>query len=100
MGSSILPIVYIFIVLVIAYITVGFSKVNSIDVFLIACSLIVLVFTMYQSSGMIQEHFSTAAAAAPDLSKLKPIQVEEDITPLKNNLVVYTTAFNKLSYKI
>lgn len=92
MGSSILPIIYIFIVLVIAYITIGYKKLGKIDCFIIAISLVVLVFTIFKT-GDIKEHYVDLK-----LDNLKPIELEEDISAIKDKLVVYTTAFNKISY--
>lgn len=94
-----IPIVYIFIVLVIAYLTVGLFKVPKRDVIFIGIAVVILVVTMlkghfFQSKT---EHYVDADMAY-NLDNLKPIELEEDITPISEKLVVYNTAFNKISY--
>lgn len=94
-----IAIVYIFIVLVAAYIAVGFFKVPNFDILIIAFSLVVLVATMIRghmlASKKVVEKFESPDVSTMDL---KPIELEEDISNIKNRLVVYTTAFNKNSY--
>lgn len=92
-----IPIVYIFIVLVAAYVTIGFFKVPAFDLILISLSLVVIVGTI------VHGHSSAARPTVEhyvDLSAgdFKPIVLEEDIAPIKNHLVVYNTAFNKNSF--
>lgn len=92
-----IAIVYIFIVLVAAYIAVGFFRVPNHDILMIALSLVVLVATMIRghlmSSKKIVEKYEDFSTL-----NLKPIELEEEIDQIKNRLVVYTTAFNKNSY--
>lgn len=95
MGSSMIPIVYIFIVLVTAYVAVGFFKVPSIDIIIISLSIIVLSLTMIKGhfwQKPVEEHFTT------EIDNLQPINLEEDITPISSQLVVYNTAFNAKSF--
>lgn len=94
-----IAIVYIFIVLVAAYIAVGFFRVPGYDILMIGLSLVVLVATMIRGhlSGKIVERFVSNDVDISTVD-LKPIELEEDITEIKNRLVVYTTAFNKNSY--
>jgi hypothetical protein len=97
--ASIVPIVYIFIVLVVAYITIGFRKVPPLDIMLITFALLIVVFTLIRkhfTEESVKEHFLDPEEI--DFSKMKPIVLEEDITSIKRNLVVYNTAFNKVSY--
>ena len=99
MCSSLLPIVYIFIVLVIAFVTIGFYKVPKFDVLLILLSVVVLIVTMVLGhfvKGKVKEHFTDENTP----QNLKPIELEEDITPIQSHLVDYLTAFNKSSYDI
>lgn len=91
---SLLPIIYIFIALVVAHITFGFFKIHKVDITLITLSLIILIVTILitpRFKNSTTEHFISE-------NELKPIVLEEDITPIKNSLVVYNTSFNKLSY--
>ena len=99
LASSLLIIVYIFIVLVIAYITIGFFKVPRNDIIIIAISLLILIITI---SRMLffnnqAEHFSNDVGIA-DIQKFQMIDLEEDITSISPNLVNYVTSFNKTSY--
>ena len=92
-----LPIIYIFIVLVLAYLVL--DKIPKFDMITIIIALIVLVCTIiYKQFYQIKEHFEQEKSITLDLDKLKPIELEEDITSIKDRLVVYTTAFNKTSY--
>lgn len=93
-----IPIVYIFIVLVIAYLTVGFFKVPKWDMIFIGIAVVILVMTMiYGHFFDKKEHFVDSELEF-NLDNLKPIELEEDITPISEKLVVYNTAFNKISY--
>jgi hypothetical protein len=95
MGASMIPIVYIFIVLVTAYVALGFFKVPNLDIMLISLSLVVLVLTMLKGhfwKTPVTEHF------ASEFDNMKPIVLEEDIADINNQLVVYNTAFNTNSF--
>jgi len=110
MDTSLIPIIYIFIVLVSAYISIGFYKVPSFDVLIIAFALIVLIATMIHGHLMkktdIQEHFTSTnmgtnsgdSAADNSTYSYKPISLEEDISHIQNKLTVYITAYNKDSF--
>lgn len=115
MDTSLIPIIYIFIVLVSAYISIGFYKVPSFDVLIIAFALIVLIATMIHGHLMkktsVQENFmatnmgansgsttttDTSSTYSPNL--YKAISLEEDISKIQTKLTVYTTAYNKDSF--
>lgn len=106
MDTSLIPIIYIFIVLVSAYITIGFYKVPSFDVLIIAFALIVLIATMIYGHLMkkttVQENFMATppvdSSLTYSLDLYKPISLEEDISKIQNKLTVYTTAYNKDSF--
>ena len=86
--GSLLVLVYIFITLVAAYI--AFQKINQYDMILMALSVVgVILSVFYNFHQKPTEHFVD----------YKPIELEENITPIKNNLLVYLTAFNNTSYK-
>jgi hypothetical protein len=105
MDASMIPIIYIFIIMVSAYITIGFFKVPKLDILIIAFAIVVLIGTMLHGHLMkkttINEHFVTTTATdytTASANQYKPIDLEEDTTSIKNNLVVYNTAYNKNSY--
>lgn len=93
-----IPIVYIFIVLVIAYLTIGFFKVPKWDLLLIGFAVVVLVITMIRGHFFDKKEHYVDAQMGLDLDSLKPIELEEDITPISEKLIVYNTAFNRISY--
>ena len=93
MGASMIPIVYIFLILVVAYVSVGFARVPKLDLALIIVAILTLVYTIVFNTTY--EHF---AAQEINTDNLKPIELEEDISAIKERLVVYNTAFNKISY--
>lgn len=94
MVSSLMPIIYIFLVFLVAYITIGNNKLALFDIILIGISILVLIYTTIKIQFYPEknEHFEQ------NINNLKPIELEEQYTRIGKNLVVYNTAFNKNSY--
>lgn len=85
-------IIYIFLVLILAYLATNYKIMQPVDVLLIALALIVLVYTFLKNKDTM--HTLEKFAELPTTK----IEIDEDITNLNPTAVFYTTAFSSKSY--
>lgn len=97
-------IVFVTIFVILIYVLLNKSRMSNIDSVLILVSVIALFWNqikVYQSSNIFE---SFAADGDSDitniLNTIKQVDDEENISTIMNNLSIYCTAFNKLSYTI
>lgn len=98
-------IVAVFVVIVILYVITTQKKMNKIDLSLLIISIVALTWKYLTSKSIVEASKETyvdlsdvPSSLSQVLSAMKPIDEEEDITPITKNMLMYTTAFNSLSY--
>jgi hypothetical protein len=88
-----------YILFISIFIILNIKKIHISDLIMIVISSIILIISFYYKPS-IKETFIDKVQTLDDiLSQYQPINLEEDYSSIKKNLVVYTTAFNDLSYK-
>lgn len=94
--------VVIFIVLVSVYLIVNISEFRPYDLAILALATLVLLMVLIKSlviqSRPVKESFVDSMDIETALMKFQKLDTEEDITEIKNRLVVYLTVFNKSSF--
>lgn len=95
-------IVLVFVLLVITYLVVNTKRISKLDTSLLTVSVVALTWKYLTSKNIIEtnkEHYLDSTETLLDtLDNLKPIVDEEVIKPISNNLIMYFTSFNSLSY--
>lgn len=89
----------LFVVFVVFYLT--YNTVNIIDKMYISMSLIILFYTIlisYNCNNNVENFDEPNKNLSEVLSSSEMIDMEEDISKIEKNLVLYYTAFNTLSY--
>jgi len=98
-------IVAVFVVIVILYVITAQKKMNKTDLSLLIISIVALTWKFMTSRSIMEANRESyvdlsdvPTSLSQVLSTMKPIDDEEDITPISKNMMMYVTAFNSLSY--
>lgn len=91
-------IILAFVLVVIVYLLTSKKQMNNLDVSLILVSIIALFWKQFTYKSDVERYLDVPETLSTLLDGLKPIEDEEDITPISKNLLAYYTTYNSTSH--
>ncbi len=97
-------LVVLFILLVLVYIVINKKKINNVDTILLLISIAALTWRSVIDTKVYEGNIegfadgTNAKSLAELVASFETIKQDEDISEIQNSLVMYFTAFHKLSY--
>lgn len=91
-------IILVFVLIVIVYILTYKKQIKTLDLSLLLVSIVALFWKQITYKSVIEKYLEVPETLSTLLNNLKPIEDEEDYTPISKNLLMYYTTYNSMSH--
>ncbi len=91
-------IILTFVLIVIVYILTNKKQIKTLDLSLLLVSVVALFWKQITYKSVVEKYLEVPETLTSLLNQLKPIEDEEDYSPISKNLLMYYTTYNSMSH--